>query len=520
MKIHELGKEELRRGITFAFLIGLLFLALAHADPPWKRPPSLELSAVGSPSTPPYSVVARTNYSAAARVEFWVDGKLKTTEKVPPYCLFADNGSTPYPGSLGAGLHAIRVKLFALNGGPQLAEALMTLLESAPVTATPKPTATATPAPLPTPAPTASPSASVPGGTPATTGGTPALQLTPTPTPAMVFPDTWTDRRPIGQVILATTVNIADLSNAFRYATNPRGWFNDPTLNLVNADKTLNPAGLATFQTRLLDRAKTAVANIQSLGGQGMVTWDVEGEWFFQPITYIGDPRLAETLAPEMATLVTYGGRQIPVIDAYFQIFRDAGLKTGVCLRHQQLRTADNYTSLGGYPNHTWQAGDATMYPDPTRTAGDKIAALIAKANYAHNRWGCTLFYVDSNDWSEAAIFEAAAKACPWALFCPENTGGDLARWARTAACFHMQWYDGYCGVESSVLAMVPQAFNVIQINETRWGGGVNDPAFLTNHWSQIVESIKGGHLVPLVPSWWADPIIPRVKQLLIEAGK
>ena len=72
-------------------------------------------------------------------------------------------------------------------------------------------------------------------------------------------------------------------------------------------------------------------------------------------------------MAPEMDAIA----------NAYFKKFRDSGLRTGVCIRPQQI-------------SHT-----AAKTEQRDVTGADKIVALLYdKIAYANKRWGCTLFYV------------------------------------------------------------------------------------------------------------------------------
>ena len=114
---------------------------------------------------------------------------------------------------------------------------------------------------------------------------------------AATYPQTlnWPDRRPIAELFL-TNYNGT-------YAKNPRRWFGDPNVDITT------PAGLAAFQQRVLAYADNAVAICKAMNAQAAVTWDIEGEQFVQPTSYIGDPRLAPTLAPDID----------PVLDAYFK---------------------------------------------------------------------------------------------------------------------------------------------------------------------------------------------------------
>ena len=100
------------------------------------------------------------------------------------------------------------------------------------------------------------------------------------------------------------------------------------------------------------------------MNAQGMVTWDIEGEQYPQPTTYIGDPTQFSTLAPEMDG----------VIDQYFQTFSSAGFRVGICLRPQQLV----FPPGGGAPTQT--------------TVANPTQLLLNKISYAYKRWGTTPF--------------------------------------------------------------------------------------------------------------------------------
>ena len=171
----------------------------------------------------------------------------------------------------------------------------------------------------------------------------------------------WKDHRPIGAIFLAgPQINVP---------TNPRRW----TTNYGDIDVT-NDKGKAAFRAALLKQADNSVLVLKETGAQGMITWDPEGEEFGGEV-YYGDPRLVPTLAPEME-FKNDGTRS--AIDEYFEKFRAGGLKVGICIRPQQIAMVD------GRPAH--QAAD------------DEQAAQILRERiaYAKQRWGCTLFYVDS----------------------------------------------------------------------------------------------------------------------------
>lgn len=191
----------------------------------------------------------------------------------------------------------------------------------------------------------------------------------------------WPDRRPIGVLFLANTYHSS--------TTNPRGWFNERSLDFVG------PGGKERFRKELLNYADTSITNMEKLGAQGVIVWDLEGEEFPHKISFIGDPRSVETLAPEMAAAV----------NEFFKRFRDAGLKVGVTIRPQELILGD------GLPRQT--------------TVLNFKKVLLGKIDYARTNWDATIFYVDSNYgfWrpDEALQLRLLAKERPDILLIPEH---------------------------------------------------------------------------------------------------
>lgn len=164
----------------------------------------------------------------------------------------------------------------------------------------------------------------------------------------------WTDRRPIGALMMC--------NSAMHWPTNPRGWFNDPTVDITT------DAGRQDFHKRLMQYADGCISVIKETGGQGMILWDVEGEEMPHAITYLGDPRILPKTAPEMDAYA----------DEFFKKFRDAGLKVGVCIRPSRIIP----NPKGGWMH---------------QQAEDHVAELADKIAYAKKRWGCTIFYMDTN---------------------------------------------------------------------------------------------------------------------------
>jgi PA14 domain len=273
---------------------------------------------------------------------------------------------------------------------------------------------------------------------------------------AAAFPPTihWQDRRPIGQLVIATA--------AAGYPKNPRGWFLDPTVDVTT------PAGVAAFQQRVLSFANNSISVLKSMNAQGMVTWDIEGQQFPDPISYVCDPTMYATTAPEM----------VGVADKYFQLFRDAGFRVGVCIRPQQFSI-----TAGG-------AGQQIFVADPTQT-------LIDKATYAHTRWGATLFYIDSNvnltdpNPIDPNIIKTLSTLFPDSLFIPEHS--NTLYYAYSAP--YRELKQGYTSTPTDVRFVYPNAFTNIYTADGPLG----------QTFSQLVTAVQQGDSL-MYRSWYPDP--------------
>ena len=232
----------------------------------------------------------------------------------------------------------------------------------------------------------------------------------------------WPDRRPIAALFLASGADDHP-------ANNPRGWFyNDQSVDCFSAE------GRARLRQRVMDFADDSIAEIKSVGVQGMVTWDIEGQQYPHSTSYIGDPRLVGPLAPEMDAIA----------DDYFAKFRAAGLRVGVCVRPQKLVFDSSHA-------------EQTTIDDMARELIDRIQA-------AKTRWGATLFYVDSNggpyDPTDAAIFQQVARAHPDVLLIPEHQ--NAAYYAFTAP--YNQTNENSPFTSDEMRAIYPNAFSVVKL--------------------------------------------------------
>ena len=268
---------------------------------------------------------------------------------------------------------------------------------------------------------------------------------------ARVYPMTlhWTDRRPLGTAFLASSP-AGDPHHPGGFPANPRRYFNGSNPAEVDIR---TPAGIAAFQQRILAQAAKNVANAKKLGAGGVITWDIEGEQFPQDTSYVCAPDAIAQVAPEMESLVSakdspYFGAKLD--DAYFKIMRSAGLRVGVCVRPQRFTLNPDGT-----------AGQ-TFLPD-NEVAGE----LTRKIRFAHDRWGATLFYLDSTVDANrgvlpAAIFAQVARAFPDSLLIPEESTPLF--YAYTAP-FKSFIYHAETGTDAEIEHLYRDAFSAVLIN-------------------------------------------------------
>jgi hypothetical protein len=288
------------------------------------------------------------------------------------------------------------------------------------------------------------------------------------------FQINWKDRRPIGAIFLAgPQINVA---------SNPRRWI----VNFGEIDVT-NDKGKAAFRTALLKLADNSVRVLKDTGAQGMITWDPEGEEFLGSC-YYGDPRLVPTLAPEME-FKNDGAKS--VIDEYFERFRAAGLRAGVCIRPQQIAMVD------GKPVH--QAADDEQ----------AVQILREKVAYAKQRWGCTLFYVDSTATAGRPfypdVFQAVAQAHPDVLLIPEN---ESMRYFAYSAPLNSYVHHKVTSTPAGARMVYPKSFSVLMAPD---GDRPED-----HH--ALLTAVRRGDIL-LFNGWYNGDGADKIKKLYEEAA-
>jgi hypothetical protein len=249
--------------------------------------------------------------------------------------------------------------------------------------------------------------------------------------------------------------------------------------------------GLAEFKASLMRYADNAVRILKrDMNAQGMIVWDVEGQEYPHATSYLGDPR---SLPPEID----------PIVDEFFQRFRDAGLRTGVCIRPQRPVRPP-------YGADVWQEQVA----DPTQNMIEKIA-------HAKKRWGCTLFYVDSNvlfdfenfrpnqgdayELMDAMVFRRLSEAHPDCLLIPEHENAFY--FAYTAP--HRELRQGYASTPTWASRVYPGAFSVISVCD----GPMDERR------ADLVAAVRRGDVL-IFRAWFDDVFNEKTKSIYEEAAR
>lgn len=277
----------------------------------------------------------------------------------------------------------------------------------------------------------------------------------------------WNDRRPIGVMMLSAASS--------GWATNPRGWFNDATIDVTS------PAGLAAFQQRLDAQIGLTIALLREQDAQGVVFWDLEGREHL--VGYVGDPRQLARFAPEMDA----------VVDHLFARLREAGFAVGVALRAQAAVWEDQ----GRTPN--------------LRTVNDPAGLLSDKIAYARQRWGATLFPIlgqSGGTTGMETICRRVVALHPDILLMPTAGDAETYRWSGA-------WQDPQFPSTPGPAAArrtVPEAFGVHK---------ALDAALLEQRYDDLVRAAAAGDVLTF-RAWWRDPgneIITRIRQAAKESS-
>lgn len=203
---------------------------------------------------------------------------------------------------------------------------------------------------------------------------------------------------------------------------NPRGWFNDPTVDVMTS------VGIASFQTNLLKWADSAVAEITRVGAFGGILWNIEGEEL--DASYIGDPSAAELIAPELNG----------VLDAFVGKLQWGVFRIGFTLRAQVF--------------------DPVAHTQTNST--DPHAILHGKIDYCVNRWGASIFYVDSSPVVPAQVYHDLAAEFPGILLIPEWK--DVRHYS--CAVPYEDPRNGSWGPTARTLAIYPGAIGCVRVDD------------------------------------------------------
>ena len=285
----------------------------------------------------------------------------------------------------------------------------------------------------------------------------------------------WSDHRPIGAIYLA--------SSGRGSPANPRRWI----MNSGKIDIT-NNEGKVGFRGALLNLADKSIKVLKDANAQGMITWDPEGEEFLDSC-YYGDPRLTPVLAPETEVKDDQG---MTAIDEYFEKFRRAGLKVGVCLRPQQITMVDGKPVQG--------------------VADDEHAAEVLKdkIGYAKKRWGCTLFYIDStvaktHTALSPNVFKSVADAYPDVLLMPEN---ESMRYFACSVPLNSYMHHKITSTPVGARMVYPKAFSVLLAPE----------GFRPEDDDALVDAVRNGDIL-IFNSWYKNPGVTKIEEIYGKAG-
>jgi hypothetical protein len=303
--------------------------------------------------------------------------------------------------------------------------------------------------------------------------------------PAQIAPGLWADRRPVARLFIS--------QNQFRTAANPDGYLNKD-VNVTTDD------GKAAFRTNLLAYADRCIGIMKEMDAQGVIVWDLEG-YSAPGCVYLGDPRLLPAYAPAMDA----------VADEFFRKFRDAGLKTGLTIRPIRVFPITGAESIA-----KWGKWGYVLYDDQKDDVVKEISGRIA---YAKRRWGCTLFYMDSNGYESwengkkkgvtipAAMLQQLREQHPEVLILPEHPTPGGLEWAGQYAELRL----GSKGTSAAERQKYPGAMSVLAV------GGPTEESVFAN-WDAVADSVARGDAL-FFDGWYPSVGNRMVKELYRQAA-
>ena len=312
-----------------------------------------------------------------------------------------------------------------------------------------------------------------------------AAAATAAPIPKEITPGDWPDRRPVSQIFVS--------QNQYRTPNNPDGF-------LSKEENTVTPEGKAAFRTNLLAFADRCIKVTKDMDSQGVIVWDIEG--FQQPgMVYLGDPRLLPEYAPAMNE----------VADEFFKKFRDAGLRTGLTIRPNRVARIQGEAAIA-----RWGKWGYVLYDDQK---DDVVKEISERITYAQKRWGCTLFYMDTNNYITtengkkkkvtipATMLKQLHELHPDVLILPEHPTPGGLEWSGQYA----ELRGGSRGTPEEDRAKYPGALTVLSL------GGASKDAMLKN-WDAVAANVARGDAL-FMAGWYPSGENRLIKEWYREAA-
>ncbi|MEI6520974.1 MAG: HEAT repeat domain-containing protein [bacterium] len=279
----------------------------------------------------------------------------------------------------------------------------------------------------------------------------------------------WKDRRPIAQYFIS--------QGQFVTKDNPSGYLNKE----VNVS-TLE--GKEAFRKLLMESADRWVGILKENNAQGMIVWDLEG-YSQAGMVYVGDPRVLPEYAPEMDV----------VAEEFFKKFVDAGIRTGVTIRPNRIFRIEGEAAIAKWGKWGYN------YQRQSKV----VSELSSMITYAKRRFGCTIFYMDSNSYTTddskdgftpsaiitAAMLKELRILHPDVLIIPEHPIAGGHEWTAQ----YRELRGGWKGTPDAERQKYPGAFSVLS-----FGGGKEFQ--IEQNWETLVNSIAQGD-VAFISGWY-----------------